>query len=110
MTEQQNRLGFEGLELIDINPTGETEEVYNAETDEYYYENQITLSLRVDWEIQVPMPVVINRTELTSHHAEQLHGYLDGTAPTDLLQAVSQLGIQGVPIKIGKKLTYERVL
>ncbi len=108
--ENQNRLGFEGLELMDINPTGETEEVYNAETDEYYYENQVTMSLRVDWEIQIPMPVVINRLELTSRKMEQATGYLDGMAQTDLLQAVTQLGIQGVPVKIGKKLTYERVI
>ncbi len=108
--ERQNVLGFEGLELLDITPGGESEEVYNAEIDDYYYESAVTLSLRVDWETWVPLPIVINRTDLTSESQANTLGFLSGAASYDLLQLATELGINGVPVKIGKKLTYERVL
>lgn len=111
--DRQSALGFEGIELLDISPGGENEEVYNPETDEYYYESSVSLSVRVDWETHVPLPVVINRLELTSLAAEREHGYLDGSYPLDLLKNVGSSHIAGVPVWIGrgagKKLTYEQV-
>jgi hypothetical protein len=108
--ERQNILGFEGLELLDISPGGESEEVYNAEIDDYYYESAVTLSMRVDWETWIPMPVVINRVDLTSESQANKVGFLNGAATYDLLQVASELGITGVPVKIGRTLTYERVI
>jgi len=108
--ERQNSIGFEGLELLDVSPGGENQEVYNAETDEYYYESQIALTLRVDWEIQLPLPVVVNRAEMTSKVMEMSNGYLDGSYALDLLQIYSQTGVTAVPVTIGRTLTYERVI
>jgi hypothetical protein len=108
--ERQNMLGFEGLELLDINPGGESEEVYNAEIDDYFYESAVSLTLRVDWETWVPLPIVINRLDLTSETQANKIGFLNGNATYDLLQIATELGITGVPVKIGKKLTYERVI
>jgi len=107
--ERQNSLGYEGLELIDITPGGESEEVYNAEIDDYYYESAVTLSMRVDWETWVPLPIVINRVDLTSEQQSSAVGFLNGQATYDLLQAANAVGVQGIPVKIGKTLTYERV-
>ena len=107
--ERQNALGFEGLELLDINPGGESEEVYNAEIDDYFYESAVTLSLRVDWETWVPLPIVINRVDLTSETQANRIGFLSGAASYDLLQVATELGVTGIPVKIGKTLTYERV-
>jgi len=112
--ERQNDLGYDGLELLDISPGGQNEEVYNAETDEYYYESSVSMSLRVDWESYVPLPVVINRAEMTSLAAEQEHGYLDGSYPLDLIQTSGPTHIAGVPVLVGRgkggRLTYERVI
>lgn len=108
--ERQSELGFDGLELLDISPGGENEEVYNTEIDDYYYESAVNLSLRVDWEMWYPLPIVINRAELTSQQTEIQSGYLDGTASYDLLSIATQMGIGAIPVKIGKTLTYERVL
>jgi hypothetical protein len=103
----QNRLGFEGLELLDISPGGEDEEIYNEVDNTYYYDSSISLSLRVDWETWLALPVVVNRIELTSRQQEQEHGWLDGSAPADLLQAV--LSFKGiVPVQVGK--TFERII
>lgn len=111
--ESQKDLGYDGLELLDISPGGENEEVYNAETDEYYYESSVSLSLRVDWETYTPLPGVVNRIELTSKSAEQDRGYLDGSFPLDLLSEGGPTEIAGIPVWIGrgrgKKLTYESV-
>lgn len=107
--EIQNSLGFEGLELLDIAPGGENEEIYNNETEEYYYETSVSLSIRVDWEVYVPLPITIVRAENTSREAEQQHGYLDGSFPLDLLRSSDQLGSIGVNVSIGRDLSFERV-
>ena len=108
--ERQNILGFEGLELLNISPGGESEEVYNAEIDEYYYQSEVTLSMRVDWETWIPIPMVIDRVDLTSEAQANKLGFLNNNITYDLLQVATELGVTGFPVKIGKKLTYERLL
>ena len=103
--EKQNSLGFEGIELLKISPGGENEDVFNAETDEYFYESNISVSFRVDWAIYSPLPAVMWRGELTSKSEEQSHGYLDGTAPYDLLK----IGSNSSFLELGRKLTYEKM-
>lgn len=107
--EIQNMLGFEGIELLDISPGGESEEVYNPETDDYFYDSTIALSFRVDWEIYVPLPVVVQRSESTSTQAEQQHGHLDGSYPLDLIEQGNPAAIAGLPVVIGKQVTFERI-
>lgn len=108
--ENQNELGYEGLELLDISPGGESEEIYNAETDDYYYDGSLSLSMRVDWEIQKPLPINIFRVTTSSKAEEDESGLLDGTVQPDLITvAGSLLDLQGVPIIKNKNITYERV-
>lgn len=108
--ESQNALGFEGLELIDISPGGETEEAYNAETDEYYYESSVSLSMRVDWAIHVPLPIQNFRIEMTSKTEEQQRGYADGTYVLDMIKTGELIDIAGVSVSVGKDLSYSRVM
>jgi hypothetical protein len=108
--ELQNVLGFEGLELLSISPGGESEEVYNAEIDEYFYQSEVSLSMRVDWETWVPIPMVIDRVDLTSEAKANQMGFLNENTPYDLLQIATELGMTTFPVKVGKKLTYERVI
>jgi hypothetical protein len=105
--ERQNALGFEGLELLDISPGGEEEEVYNAETDDYFYQSSISMSFRVDWELQKSLPIVMYRVEQTSEQEEQEHGYLDGTVKTDLLKVGKDINIAGTATVLGKDLQFE---
>lgn len=107
--DRQNQLGYDGLELLDVSPGGESEEIYNAATDDYYYDGSIAVSFRVDWELYRPLPVEIFRAETTSRAAEQQDGYLDGTAPSDLLKIGSKLELEGVPTISGGGLTFERI-
>lgn len=86
MLEQQSSLCYDGIELLDISPGGETEDVYNQELDEYFYESTVSLTVRVDWESYIPLPASISRVELTSQTSEQQTGYLDGSFTLDQLQ------------------------
>lgn len=106
----QNMLGFEGIELIDISPGGEVEEIYNETDDSYYYDTPISLSLRVDWETHVPLPINIDRIEMTSKAIEDERGYLDGSAIIDLIRVGSMSQIIGHYTSIGKGISYERIL
>ena len=105
--ERQNQLGFEGLQLLNVNPGGENEDVFNQETDEYFYESSIALGYRVDWSIYKPLPVVIWRRELTSKIEEMDKGHLDGSYTYDLLK-LDPTNIS--MLEIGRNLTYERMI
>lgn len=109
--EIQNRIGFEGLELLDIAPGGENEDVYNAEIDDYYYESSVSMTLRVDWESQFSLPVDVWRVEMTSKRLEERTGYLDGSFFLDKLKVGDYANIAGAMNKIGRgsELTYERI-
>jgi hypothetical protein len=108
MLERQNDLGFLGIELLDISPGGESEEVYNEATDDYFYDSTISLSLRVDWESYIPLPIEVEAIRMTSKSAEQETGYLDGTFPYDLLKIGSPVEVAGVNTIIGRNIGYER--
>lgn len=108
--ERQNALGFEGLELLDVSPGGESEEIYSAELDDYFYDGSISLGFRVDWEIYKPLPVNIFRVSNSSKEEELENGLMTGEALSDLLKATSDpLDVAGVAIVLGRDLTYERI-
>lgn len=106
LLERQNALGYEGIELINIAPGGENEDVFNPETDEYFYDSSISLGLRVDWSIYVPLPTVIWRAEMISRTNEEERGFLDGTIQNDLVIMDPDGRIS---YAVGKPLTYERM-
>lgn len=110
--ERQNPLGYDGMELLDVAPGGETEEVYVAEIDDYFYDGSVNCSFRVDWEIYVPLPVEVFRAETTSAPAEAKHGFLDGSYPADLLRVLASRGeLEGVALLggSGRRMTFERI-
>lgn len=103
--EKQNSLGLEGIELLDVSPGGENEDVFNPETDEYFYESNISVSFRVDWAIYSPLPIVVWRGEFNSKQEEEAHGHLDGSYTNDLLKVDTRSNLS-----IGRQLTYERMI
>lgn len=105
----QNRLGYEGLELVDLSPGGESEEVRNDASDDYWYDRTISMTVRVDWEVYQPLPLEMWRWEATSKSTEIDYGYLEGSAPVDLVRAVTAPETVGLQIVIGKHPTYESI-
>lgn len=59
--ERKPFLETEGIEIIDISMGGEAEEVYDETGDNYYYNASISLQLRADWEIHVPLPLTFSK-------------------------------------------------
>ncbi len=108
--DRQNQLGFDGLELLDVSPGGESEEVYVAEIDDYFYDGAVTVGIRVDWEVYTPLPVEVFRIETISKARERESDVLGGSGESDLVQVKARAwGLAGVAA-IGKRSpTYERI-
>jgi hypothetical protein len=64
-------LEFEGIELVDISMGGEVEEAYDETADIMYYNSSISVQLRADWEIHIPLPLTIQRIQQTIPRPEQ---------------------------------------
>jgi len=108
--ELQNSLGTEGIELMDVSPGSEGEEVYNQESDEMYYESNVSASFRVDWEVHVPLPIVLIRNSFSSEEEEKTLGVLDGTLSYDLLNPVSSvLDPDYATVIAGRTPTFEKI-
>lgn len=107
--DKKRAWGYEGLELLDVSPGGESEEIYNAEIDDYYYDSAVSMTLRVDWESYVPLPIQNFRIEQTSQAEELSSGYVDGSYVLDLLRVGDLGSVAGVSVNIGDKITFPRV-
>jgi hypothetical protein len=46
---------------MDISMGGEAEETYDETGDTYYYNASLSLQLQADWEMHIPLPLVISR-------------------------------------------------
>ncbi len=106
----QSRLGDEGIDITDITPSGENEEIKNDVSDEYYYESSISISLKVDWETHVPLPVVTYRVDPISSEEEKRNGFLDGSITYDMLIATDKIKSSVIETIIGSNyITYEKI-
>lgn len=88
-------LEFEGIELIDISMGGEVEETYDEAADLMYYNSTLSVQLRADWEIHIPMPLTISRVQQTIPRPDQ-------QLPSELFFATS-------PILAGRNSTFEKI-
>ena len=77
--------------------------------DEYYYDSAVSLTVRVDWESHVSLPIQNFRIEQTSKAEEQEKGYADGSFVLDLLRTGDLTDVAGVSTTIGKRITFPRI-
>lgn len=90
--EKKNPLEFEGIEIVDINMGGETEETYDETGETFYYMASLSIQFRADWEIHVPLPYTMASANQT----------LNQIVNPDLLFSVS-------PSLKGRNASYERI-
>ncbi len=57
----RSRLSTQGIEMLSINLGGETEEVYDDNADDYFYNASFSISLQTDWSLQMPLGATIRR-------------------------------------------------
>jgi len=65
-------LEYEGLEIMDISMGGEVEEQYDETADLMYYNSSISLQMRADWEIHIPLPLTISKVQQSMPRPDQL--------------------------------------
>ena len=103
------RLSSAGVEILSISMGGETEEVYDENADDWFYNASFSLTLQTDWSIHVPLGIVIRGVEpgggppltpgtapLTPPYIEQIAGLTDeqiAEIQTNM-RAIANLGLQ----------------
>lgn len=90
-SEKKPLLEWEGIEIVDISPGGDSEEAIDETGQNFSYTVSVSMQLRADWEVHVPLPLVISKI-----------------AP-DTEQVSSSLFFQTYPIIAGRNPDYERI-
>lgn len=102
--QKKERLEFEGIEILDVGLGGESEEPVDETGDEYSYQASITVQLRADWEVHVPLPLTISRVAQTTRESEL------SETPTSSIQPVqNELFFLTHPILAGRNSDFERI-
>jgi hypothetical protein len=102
--QKKAQLEFEGIEIVDVSIGGEAEEADDEEGDLYYYTSDLSLQLRADWEIHVPLPLTISRvTPITKE------GDTDFSAPLGVQRVVGDLFFAARPVMVGRNPDFERI-
>lgn len=96
--EKKSDLEFEGIEILDVSMGGEAEEVADETGQNFFYQASMSISLRADWEMVVPLPLTISRASQTRP---------DGTSAVQ--PVMDQLFFQTHPIIAGRNNDYERI-
>jgi hypothetical protein len=57
------RLSSMGIEVLSVNMGGETEEIYDDNAQDFYYNGSLSLQLQTDWLVHVPLGICIQAVE-----------------------------------------------
>ena len=64
--QKKEALEFEGIEILDISMGGEAEEVADETGEDFFYQGSISVQMRADWEVHVPLPLTISKVSQTA--------------------------------------------
>jgi hypothetical protein len=54
-------MSTEGLEITDLSLGGESEEIYDENGDDYFYNSSFSMTISTDWSIHVPLGVMLRQ-------------------------------------------------
>lgn len=74
-SQLRSRWSSEGIEIMQVNAGGESEEIYDQ--NDYFYRGTITLSIETEWTVWVPTAGRILRFETASQSPDVLAGLSD---------------------------------
>ncbi len=113
----RSRLTSEGIEISSVGMGGESEEAYDENADDYYYNASISVQVQADWSIHVPLEATVRRA-LPQTDAQILAtaGMTDdelaalGNAATSI-RVMQDLGLRVVsdPFFVGPGATFEGI-
>lgn len=92
-------LEYEGIEIVEQSDGGENEEAYDETGDENYSNASISIQLRADWEIHVPLPLTISKVTSTNSEGSST---LVGDLPSTLFFATA-------PTLVDRNNNFERI-
>jgi len=99
LAQKKPVLELEGIEILDVSMSGEAEEIADETGEEFFFQASLSIQMRADWEIHVPLPLTISKVTPIG----------DPTKPS-LIQAVaSEIFFQTHPIFEGRNDDYERI-
>jgi len=104
-------LELEGIEIVDISIGGEAEDTYDEQADLWFYNASISIQLRADWEIHVPLPLTISKVTPTTA-AMDAQVTLDRRGPTEnaiVWNGPTDLYFATVPAVPGRNHAFERI-
>lgn len=113
----RSRLSSEGIEISTVNMGGESEEAYDENADDYYYNASISVQLQADWSIHVPLAATIRRAlPQTDAQIQETAALTDeelaalGNAATSI-RILQDLGLRAVedPFFVGLGGTFEGI-
>jgi len=111
----RNRLSGEGIEITTVSFGGESEEVYDENGDDYFYNGSISLTIQSEWAIHVPLDSAFGHVSAQSiAQAAASAGMADDERiqnEEQNLQLVGDLDMLNVqdPFFRGGKATYEKI-
>jgi hypothetical protein len=110
----RSRLSTEGIEMQDISLGGESEEVYDENGDDYFYNASFSLTVQTEWSIHVPLGPQIRRVLPITTAQEKSFVLLtdDEIAKVNTnIQLLESLGLEAVsdPFFTGRTETFETI-
>ena len=100
------RLDREGIVVKNVSHGGETEELYNESSQDYYYSSTISLDLETDWELHKPLPFAFRRFDYVLGGSEAVREA--GGEVTNALQLRTVLPNEDPVIRVGYR-NFERL-
>lgn len=105
----RSQMSAEGLEMLDLNIGGTSEEIYDENADDYFFNNSLSLTIQTEWNIRQPLTVQLLRaSDVTTDMAVAL-GEDASAAITTGIAVTDTLGIRylGDPYFSGRTRTFE---
>lgn len=97
-------LELEGLEVLDISLSGQSSEPIDEQGLENVFISNLTVQLRADWEMHLPMALTISRVTQTTKE-----GDTNPKAKNGLQEVTPKMFYDSYPIFVGRNNDYERV-
>jgi len=106
------QLSSEGIEMSEISLGGESEEVYDENGDDYFYNSSFSLTVTTDWEINIPLSAFLRQvtpsTRVYSQYIASLTEDQLRSAGTGVRQAEDMgLELMRDPFFVGRIATFE---
>lgn len=108
------RLSHMGIEITDISLGGESEEIYDENGDDYFYNATFSITAQTEWSIHVPIDGWLRTlSPLTRRQAVRVAGLSDDELRDEMgnIRVLESLGLDSIrdPFWSGRRGTFEMV-